>query len=131
MDQNEASPYTGPSMRHDADTEKHSQNVTEDIQAAEYHYRLRRMEANEGTLVNQVEDQAGDPPEKVAQQSSHIFRHSCLGGHGRRRRRCSGSLGRAASGTKGGVVGYGGSAFRTVWHGIPPQEWLRLVGREA
>ena len=38
MDQNEASPYASPAMRQRTHTEKHSQNVTEDIEAAEYHY---------------------------------------------------------------------------------------------
>jgi hypothetical protein len=60
-------------MGHNAYSKKHPQNHINDVQAAENHDRLRRVKANVGPLVGKIEDQPGDPPKQVAQQSCRIL----------------------------------------------------------
>lgn len=78
--------------------DKHAQDNVQDRDAAENHHGLRGVEADEGPLVDEVENDPGDPAENVAKEAREVFIHLAGGCNDRRRWR-----GRRRSGRRTGT----------------------------
>ena len=57
------------------ESEKHGQDNADHVQPAKYHDGLRGVEADVRALVDEVEDQAGDPTQNVAKQAGNFLVH--------------------------------------------------------
>lgn len=76
-----------------AKVDDHSHADSQNGQRTEDYNRLRRVESDERPLVDQKEDDPGDPADSVAEQSGHVLREALTG---RCCRYCRSTLARTA-----------------------------------
>jgi hypothetical protein len=66
-----------PAHQHETRSkEKNPKNDVNNVKTAEDHDRLRRVKANEWPLVDQKENNPGDPSKKIRQERRYIFGHA-------------------------------------------------------